>query len=285
MLAAVLAISACTTQTTPEAPSDRIESAHETTPSSTPPDTTLLRNIPYVENGTTVQVYDVYRPVSDAPAPVVVWVHGGAWSAGSKTDVPILDLLDDGIAIVSIGYRLAPADTYPAPVQDIEAAINHIVETGPARGLDPDRIVLSGHSSGAHLALLAAMTTDLPLRGVFAAGIWSDLRITDAGYWSASVLSFGAIKRTVAQFVGCDPDDCPEAGAVSLPLLEWDHPVPVLLQHGLDDGLIPPDETITLHEALIDKGMQSTLSLLPSVGHDVVVDETVRRFLRRELAL
>jgi hypothetical protein len=62
------------------------------------------------------------RPQATNP-PLIVYVHGGAWRAGSKSDVPIAKLLDQGFAIASVDYRLSTQAVFPAQIHDIKAAI------------------------------------------------------------------------------------------------------------------------------------------------------------------
>ncbi|MDD7965071.1 alpha/beta hydrolase [Actinomycetospora lemnae] len=107
---------------------------------------------------------DVWRDPElprDARAPVLLQIHGGAWSSGSKAaDAhPLMaHLVARGWVCVSVDYRLGPAERWPAQIVDVKRALAwtraHIAEHGG----DPDRIAITGGSSGAHLAALAALT-------------------------------------------------------------------------------------------------------------------------------
>lgn len=107
---------------------------------------------------------DVWRdPLlpADARAPVLLQIHGGAWSSGSKAaDAhPLMaHMVERGWVCVSVDYRLGPAERWPAQIVDVKRALAwtraHIAEHGG----DPDRIAITGGSSGAHLAALAALT-------------------------------------------------------------------------------------------------------------------------------
>jgi acetyl esterase/lipase len=107
---------------------------------------------------------DVFLPPA-APAagrPVVVWIHGGGFVAGSKEDVaPYLQVLaGKGYAVVGVGYRRAPDATYPAPVLQVNEALGYLRREAGRLGLDAGRIVLAGDSAGAQIAaqLAAALT-------------------------------------------------------------------------------------------------------------------------------
>src|SRR6187397_2407033 len=77
---------------------------------------------------------DVYRPDDTKVRPVVVWIHGGALILGNRAGVPknILDLCrEEGYALISIDYRLAPEVKVPEIIADVEDAFRWIREEGP----------------------------------------------------------------------------------------------------------------------------------------------------------
>lgn len=107
---------------------------------------------------------DVWRDPdlpADARAPVLLQVHGGAWSAGRKEGQahPLMaHLVARGWVCVTVDYRLGPTDRWPAMIVDVKRAIAwtraHIAEHGG----DPGFLAVTGGSAGAHLAALAALT-------------------------------------------------------------------------------------------------------------------------------
>ena len=118
---------------------------------------------------------DVYRPVPapSSPAPVVVYVHGGSWAVGDKGN-RIADkarlFTSAGYVFVSVNYRLSPNPPeignasrirFPVHPNDVATALGWIHGTIAGRGGDPDRIVLVGHSAGAHLVALAGFDESL----------------------------------------------------------------------------------------------------------------------------
>lgn len=104
------------------------------------------------------QRLDVYVPDGATSAPVVLFVHGGALMFGDKSLVGHigLRLAREGVVTVAINHRFSPAVRHPAHVRDTAAATRWVVDRIADFGGDPDRIVLAGHSSGGHLAALAA---------------------------------------------------------------------------------------------------------------------------------
>ena len=121
---------------------------------------------------------DVYGPdVPCAAAPVVVWVHGGAWATGDKGN-SMADKLAlfraKGWVLVSVNYRLSPRTAsldpnrvmHPTHVNDVATALDWVFQNIAAYGGDPQRVALLGHSAGAHLvALTATDETFLAVRG------------------------------------------------------------------------------------------------------------------------
>jgi acetyl esterase len=102
----------------------------------------------------------VYAPSNDTPLPVLVWYHGGGWVIGSLEthDGLCRDLVDAaGCVVVSVDYRLAPEDTFPAAVDDAYAAVRWVSEHAAELGADPSRVAVGGDSAGGHLAAVSAM--------------------------------------------------------------------------------------------------------------------------------
>ncbi|CEP13496.1 hypothetical protein [Parasitella parasitica] len=97
--------------------------------------------------------------------PVLVHIHGGAWRMGSKnTFYPFQKLMisENNWITVNVGYRLAPKNAYPTHLMDVKRAIRWLKQNIASFGGDPNFIVLSGDSAGAHLACMASMTANKP---------------------------------------------------------------------------------------------------------------------------
>lgn len=105
----------------------------------------------------TLQTLDYWRGKGAKP-PLLVFVHGGGWKRGSKDNATGAAKVDHytglGYAFASINYRLVPAATVEDQAQDVADAVAFLRGKAGALGFDPDRIVLMGHSAGAHLAAL-----------------------------------------------------------------------------------------------------------------------------------
>jgi acetyl esterase/lipase len=124
------------------------------------------KNVRYADFGKR-GLLDVYRP-SDREvvgAPVLIQIHGGGWTLGSKDQqgIPLMQrMAARGWVCVAINYRLAPRDAFPAQIIDVKRAIAWVKEHIEDYGGDPSYVVLTGGSAGGHLAALAALTPNDP---------------------------------------------------------------------------------------------------------------------------
>ncbi|MBL8799130.1 MAG: alpha/beta hydrolase [Planctomycetia bacterium] len=116
----------------------------------------VQRDVPYAEPKHERQTLDIYSPAEDKNLPVVVWIHGGGWQAGSKADVQKKPqaFTDKGFVFVAINYRLLPSVTIKQMAGDVAKAIRWVHDHAKDFGGDPDRLLVMGHSAGAQLAAL-----------------------------------------------------------------------------------------------------------------------------------
>lgn len=98
---------------------------------------------------------DVYAPKGTKNYATVIWFHGGGLTGGQK-EVPEA-LKGQGIAVVAAGYRLSPEVKVTQCIEDAAAAVAWVVKNIPARGADPKKIYISGHSAGAYLASMVTL--------------------------------------------------------------------------------------------------------------------------------
>lgn len=132
------------------------------------------------------QKLDLMAPSGTGKAPILFYVHGGGWSigdkvAGSKTKGPWAN--GQGWAYASANYRLVPQATVEQQAADLANALSWLRANAVERGLDPDRIVLMGHSAGAHLvALLGTDTHYLKEAGVPLSAVKGVVLLDGAGY-------------------------------------------------------------------------------------------------------
>jgi arylformamidase len=99
-------------------------------------------------------------PAPVAPAPLLVFIHGGYWQAMDKSDFSFVApaYLAAGIAVAVVNHTLAPAADMDAIVAQVRAAVVFLARQGAALGIDARRIFLAGHSAGGHLTAMAMLT-------------------------------------------------------------------------------------------------------------------------------
>ncbi|RZT86148.1 acetyl esterase/lipase [Pseudonocardia sediminis] len=213
---------------------------------------------------------DLYRPSTAGPHPVVVWLHGGSWVRGERTDRTALNrwLADRGHAVVAVEYRLPP----PNPVgedqrRDVACAVSWVRANAAAQGLDAGRIVLAGQSAGATLALnTTSGLTDGSLRCPGDPAPLPSPRGVVA-YYPASDLRLIAPELQDALFGG--PGD--ENSALRRELSPVDHVrpglPPTLLLLGSADHFVFADRVIRYDRQLRDAGVPGRLLVIPYADH------------------
>src|ERR1043166_4812212 len=116
----------------------------------------IHRDLPYADTKNERQTIDVYAPTEGTNRPVVVWIHGGGWQAGDKSEVKRKPqaFVDKGFVFVSINYRFVPDVTIKQIAGDVGKAIRWTHDHAKDYGGDPDTLLVMGHSAGAQLAAL-----------------------------------------------------------------------------------------------------------------------------------
>ena len=124
----------------------------------------IIRGISYGSHHR--QKMTVFLPeLGKGPFPGIVFLHGGGWESGHYEDSqvrPLLPAVKAGYAVISCGYRLLPDAGFPDNLFDVKTALAVIYEHGTEFGVDPSRLMISGASAGAMLALCTAYTENMP---------------------------------------------------------------------------------------------------------------------------
>ncbi len=219
--------------------------------------------IPYHDNLT----LDTYRKPGIADAPTLVYVHPGSWMRGRpgrQARSLFYRLASRGWLILDIRYPLSPDATFPEHLVGVKRAIAWARGPGVAYGCDPERVVISGGSSGAHLAALAALTssnrdlqpgfesadTSVAAAMVFY-GIY-DLLVRNSTRYDWPFIARFVLKAT--------PDENRDLYHLGSPV-DQVHPnaPPFLVTHGTYDSIVLPDESRHFVTALDDVGVDAEL--------------------------
>jgi acetyl esterase/lipase len=222
------------------------------------------RDIAYGENA--AQRLDVYRPTETANAhslaahsnvassaqssvarPIIVFMHGGGWTDGSKGQYRfVADTLNArGYVVVTVGYRPYPEVLFPAFVEDGARAVQWVHQHGAEFGGDTSRLYLMGHSAGAHIAAMLTFDSQY-LQAVGGDRSWVKGFIGLAGPYDFLPLKSATLKRIFG----------PESRyAASQPInfVDGDEP-PALLLHGLADTTVWPLNSEHLAARIHERG-------------------------------
>lgn len=247
-----------------------------------------LRGVPYADvEGARPLELDLWLPASAAPAPLVLFVHGGAWRRGRRDDMgvrtrawapgPFERLAAAGLAVACVDYRLSGEAHFPAPLDDLRSALRWLGLRAGELGLDPERTVVWGESAGGHLASLLALTHDEPrLAG---AVIWygpSDLTAPRPPFDPADAATPEAL------LLGGAPASVPERAAAASPLKRVHAGAPpFLVVHGEADSMVACSHGRDLADALRATGVPVELRTIPGADHGwhgATEDEVLRIF-------
>jgi len=130
---------------------------------------------------------DIYEPGTNStgPRPTLIYIHGGGWAIGDKARVhhKATWATYHGWNFVSINYRLSPRVQHPDHAIDAAAAIAYVIEHATEHNTDPTKLVIMGHSAGAHLAAIVATDESLLAKHNLAPSDLSGVVLLDgAGY-------------------------------------------------------------------------------------------------------
>lgn len=145
-------------------------------------------------------------------APVVVFVHGGSWQVGTHLDSigsgKVRHLLSQGYAFATVNFSLVPSVTVEAQVQEVAQAVGYLTRNCDGLGIDSRRLVLMGHSSGAHVVtLLGTDASYLEREGVDVSSICGVIALDGSNYNAVAELldNPGPIARNMVSALGTDP--------------------------------------------------------------------------------
>lgn len=252
-----------------------------------PDDVTRRVDVVYEPGDADGRLDVLYPEEVDDPLPTVVWVHGGAFVAGTKDALRdyLAVLASHGFTVVNIEYTKAPTAVYPRPVEQLDTALRFVVDHADELYVDPQQLVLAGDSAGAHIAAQTAMAmTDPAYAQAAGLPVTSDgarLRaaILASGAFDLAAIDledeqFGWFLRTVLWAYSGEKDfaaderfwfaSLPEHVSTGFP--------PTFLTTGPADPLL--SHSLTMAEALRDEGVEVDTLFFPaettdaSIGHE-----------------
>jgi len=225
-------------------------------------------DVPYCSVDTLSQTMDVYFPESGGPWPALVYVHGGSWMGGDKSEAVLFAerMKAQGYLVVSINYRLSPTGSFPVMIEDVKCAIRSLRANAAQFNLAPDRIAAVGTSAGGHLVSLLG-TTDASVG-------WDVGEYLDQSSRVQAVIAIAAVTDLTRDFpdldieamrnVGFSEDNFLQASPVTH--VTPDDP-PFLLIHGDQDEVVPLEQSKLMYERLVQTGVPAQLVVVQNAEH------------------
>lgn len=193
---------------------------------------------------------DVYSPAGPGPHPGVLLVHPGSWQHGSRRDLASVGerLAARGYVAVSIDYRLAPENLFPAQLDDCRDALIWMRDNAGPLQIDPQRMAGFGYSAGGHLVALLATTGD--------EGTAPRLHAAVAGGAPTDLRRFGDDNRVVSRLLGGPASALPAAYEAASPIAHVSPgDPPMFLYHGRYDWLVNVSQATAMRTALQSAGV------------------------------
>ncbi len=222
---------------------------------------------------------DLYFPKPAAtPAPIVLFVHGGGWSGGSRRQFHwhSRQLANLGYIAGSVSYRLSGVAPYPACADDVQAAVRWLKKHAARFNGDPQRVAAVGSSAGGHLvAMLATQDTlhdDIPeLAGISSRIVCAvDIHgVHDVAGWLTSRNEQDSPPRVA--FMGGPIGDPNAHWHDASPLFYVDaQTCPMLFTHALDDATVSHEQTAQMVRAMLKHQRPFSFVPTPGSGHGFV---------------
>ena len=212
-------------------------------------------------------------PLESKNRPAVLFVHGGGWNQGDRSQ-----LRGYGILLARLGfvcmcntYRLSTEAIWPAQIQDVNCAIRYLRIRSEELGLDPNRIGISGNSAGAHLSLMAAATE---YEKIFEGEggnneVSSEVKAVCAIYPPTTIRQLKNLEpldNAFLQLMGKDAELNDYEKASPMNYISKDFP-PCMLVHGSADSIVRLKDSTNFYEKLIENQRPASLHIFSEEEH------------------
>ena len=216
---------------------------------------------------------DLYLPpASSKPSPVIINFHGGGWVSGVKENQSggFKMYFQEGYAVANVEYRMTHEAKAPAAIEDARCALIYIIKNAKALNIDVNRIVVVGGSAGGHLAMMAGLLGDdhrfdgnCPgVNKIKVAAIIDKWGINDVWAWAYCCKSHSA-----QNWLDTKKKDEAYAKSVSPISYVTKKSPPVFIVHGDADSTVPHEQSVILHNKLLDLGVKTEFISVPGGGH------------------
>lgn len=244
----------------------------------------VYAQVPTFEKPNQLLQMDLFIPQLAKPMPAVIFVTGGGFISANKARMPQLrmHLAEKNFVVASINYRTVPNSTFPAPIEDVKAAIRFLKANAQKFNVDAQRVFLIGDSAGGYLVTFSAVTNDSTLFNV-----GENLNHSTKIAAAVSLFGFVDVKSLTAFPQMLESLNVPVEETNPLNYISKNS-APMLLMHGTADNIVSPAQTDLLFQALKAHGVDSERYIVPNANHaddywqqeevfDVITDFLIRR--------
>ncbi len=241
-----------------------------------------FQNISYGLNAS--QKLDIYFPdSSNKNNRTIIYIHGGAWYAGDKTEAVhwAIYFKKLGYTFICINYRLTHTkenNIHPSQIQDIDTALNFILSKSSKWKIQKDEMIIMGASAGGHLALLYAYKYNNDKKIKLAISLCSILDLTDKRLLKANLGDING-GTMISWYIG---------DTITNKFREWRNAgplyniskttIPTIFVHGKEDQIIPYQQSVKAYKLLQSFKIPSQLILLNNVDHDLLSIDLTNEF-------
>ena len=236
-----------------------------------------IKTLTYGQHHLFADIYSTQATRTPGLHPAVIFIHGGGWSAGDRTEFTdqAKVLAQNGVVAIAIDYRLANVVPWPAQADDVEQAVWWVRENATELGIDPKRVGVIGGSAGAHLAGWLATSNRLSPKGTPARpnaviALWGPWDLTqptdtlsrDANNIITALLGPNGNRRAASPQYRIDSNTAP-----------------TLIFHGKRDRLVPYSQSVNACAAIKSAGAPCNLVLFENEGHDGIKHKANSRLM------
>ncbi len=210
----------------------------------------------------------------DEKRPGLIFIHGGGWAAGNRDDLKnqIQYAARQGYVAISVGYRFAPQDPFPAQIEDVKCAVRWLRAHAAELKIDTEKLGAIGFSAGAHLSMMLGVMDQGD--GLEGEGGWADQPskvqavVAYFGPTNFSVELPPVSRGIVKHFIGFDQTEKPELYKQASPITYVNKgDAPMLLYQGTEDVLVPYDQAWMMAQALTKAKVPGRVELMLGVNH------------------
>jgi len=207
---------------------------------------------------------DIYVPKKSSAPPLLIWIHGGGWKMGSKSNInrAFFQLTKQGFAVASIDYSLLGLPGLLKIIHECKGAVRFLRANAKKYGIDATKIGVGGGSAGGHLVMLLGTSGGVPgLEGTIGGNIEQSSKV-----------------QAVVDFFG--PSDFPAMSKTKKrPLLTASAKLlspathvdrtdpPLLIYHGSEDKVVPVEQGVIIDRKYREAKLESTLHIINGAGH------------------